>query len=229
MRRIFLVEDDKDVIEVTKTTLEMEGFSVSVERDGMLAARKIIDSNPDLLLLDINLPRYSGLEICKEIRRHQKLNRLPIIMVTARQEVGDRVLGLEVGADDYLTKPFDPRELVARVRALLRRLDSAEGRLARVQVGDLSIDPASYTVTRRGQLVGMSTLEFRLLYFLATHPGRVFSRDELLDKVWGRDRFVTPRSVDFYVAALRKKIEDDPSEPCYIKTQRGAGYLFHSS
>jgi two-component system phosphate regulon response regulator PhoB len=174
------------------------------------------------------LPGLSGLEICKEIRRDQALGRLPILMLTARGEEADRVVGLELGADDYVTKPFSPRELVARVKALLRRAEPSGHTDKPIGAGGLVIDPASYRVTREGEPVVLSTLEFRLLYFLASRPNKVFSRDHLLDAVWGTERFVTPRSVDVYIRRLREKVEVDPESPVYLKTVRGAGYLFET-
>ena len=184
---------------------------------------------PDLLILDLMLPKMPGLEICEEIRRNPSLNRLPILMLTARGEEADRIVGLEMGADDYVTKPFSPRELVARVKALLRRTEPA-GEVERpIEVGQLWIDPSSYRVTRAGKALTLSTLEFRLVYYLAARPNRVFSRDQLLNAVWGTDRFVTPRSVDVYIRRLREKIESDPENPTHLKTVRGAGYLFESA
>ena len=175
------------------------------------------------------LPKLSGLEICKEIRRDQALNRLPILMLTARGEEADRVVGLEMGADDYVTKPFSPRELVARVKALLRRTEPP-GEMPRViEARGLMIDPSSYRVTHDGKPVTLSTLEFRLLYYLATRPNRVFTRDQLLDAVWGTERFVTPRSVDVYIRRLREKVETDADHPAFLKTVRGAGYMFESA
>jgi two-component system phosphate regulon response regulator PhoB len=186
-------------------------------------------SPPDVLLLDLMLPKLSGLDVCKEVRRDPALNRLPILMLTARGEEADRVLGLELGADDYVTKPFSPRELVARVKALVRRAEPAPEIERPIEAGPLRIDPASYRVTRNGRQVTLSTLEFRLLYFLASRPNRVYTRDQLLDAVWGTDRFVTPRSVDVYVRRLREKIEAEPESPAFLKTVRGAGYLFETA
>ena len=174
------------------------------------------------------LPKLSGLEICREIRRDDSLNRLPILMLTARGEEADRVVGLEMGADDYVTKPFSPRELLARVKALLRRAEPPADAPRTIEIGKLAIDPASYRVSHSGKPVPLSTLEFRLLYYLASRPNRVFTRDQLLNAVWGTDRFVTPRSVDVYVRRLREKIESDPENPMYLKTVRGAGYLFET-
>jgi two-component system phosphate regulon response regulator PhoB len=185
-------------------------------------------SAPDLLLLDLMLPKLSGLEVCREIRRDASLNRLPILMLTARGDEADRVVGLEMGADDYVTKPFSPRELAARVKALLRRAEPPSDSPKVIEIGKLQIDPAAYRVSLAGKPVSLSTLEFRLLYFLASRPNRVFTRDQLLDGVWGTDRFVTPRSVDVYVRRLREKIEPDPERPAHLKTVRGAGYLFET-
>jgi two-component system phosphate regulon response regulator PhoB len=156
------------------------------------------------------------------------MERLPIIMLTARGEEADRVSGLELGADDYVTKPFSPRELVARVKALLRRAEPVSQPEQPIEVGPLFIDPGAFRVTRDGENVPLTALEFRLLYFLASRPNRVFSRDRLLDAVWGSERYVTPRSVDVYVRRLREKIEANPESPTYLKTMRGAGYMFET-
>jgi len=206
--------------------LEKEGYQTNVAVDGLTALSTLKKSPPDLVILDLMLPKLPGLEVCREIRRDQALNRLPILMLTARGEEADRVVGLEMGADDYVTKPFSPRELVARVKALLRRTEPTSDAEKALEIRGLHIDPASYRVARGGKPVALSTLEFRLLYYLARRPDRVFSRDQLLDAVWGTDRFVTPRSVDVYVRRLREKIEVDPEKPLYLKTVRGAGYIF---
>jgi len=228
MRRILVIEDDKDIVELVKYNLEKDGYQVTACADGTTGLAQIRKSPPDLLILDLMLPKLSGLDICKDIRRDVTLNRLPILILTAKGEEADRVVGLELGADDYVTKPFSPRELVARVKALLRRADPGSASDKLLEIGPLRIDPSAYRVTRAGRAVAMSTLEFRLLYFLATRPNRVFTRDQLLDGVWGTDRFVTPRSVDVYVRRLREKIETDPQHPAYMKTIRGAGYLFET-
>ena len=228
MKRILIIEDDRDIIELVRYNLVNEGFQVTAASDGTAGLASLKKSPPDILLLDLMLPRLSGLEICKEIRRDSALNRLPILMLTARGEEADRVVGLEMGADDYVTKPFSPRELVARVRALLRRTDPAGDSQRTIAVGKLLIDPAAYRVAREGKPLTLSTLEFRLLYYLAARPNRVFARDQLLDAVWGTERFVTPRSVDVYVRRLREKIEADPENPAHLKTVRGAGYLFET-
>ena len=226
VRRLLIVEDDKDIVELVRYNLEKEGYQTNVAGDGLTALSILKKSPPDLVILDLMLPKLPGLEVCREIRRDQALNRLPILMLTARGEEADRVVGLEMGADDYVTKPFSPRELVARVKALLRRTEPAGDAEKSIEIHGLVIDPASYRVTRAGKPIALSTLEFRLLYYLARRADRVFSRDQLLDAVWGTDRFVTPRSVDVYIRRLREKVEEDPEKPEYLKTVRGAGYIF---
>jgi phosphate regulon transcriptional regulator PhoB len=229
LKRVLIIEDDKDIVELVRYNLANEGFEVIAIADGSSGLASLRKAAPDLLILDLMLPRMPGLEVCKEIRRDSTLNRLPILMLTARGEEADRVVGLEMGADDYVTKPFSPRELVARVKALLRRAEPAGDIERAIEVGRLSIDPSSYRVTRAGKTLTLSTLEFRLIYYLAARPNRVFTRDQLLDAVWGTDRFVTPRSVDVYIRRLREKIEMDPENPIHLKTVRGAGYLFESA
>jgi phosphate regulon transcriptional regulator PhoB len=228
MKRILVIEDNKDIVELVKYNLETNGFQVASSSDGATGLAQIRKTPPDLLILDLMLPKLSGLEICKEVRKDIGLNRLPVLILTAKGEEADRVVGLELGADDYVTKPFSPRELVARVKALLRRTEPGTPSEKPIEIGPLRIDPAAYRVSRAEKPVPMSTLEFRLLYFLASRPNRVFTRDQLLDGVWGTDRFVTPRSVDVYVRRLREKIEIDPQHPAYMKTIRGAGYIFET-
>ena len=227
--RILVIEDDKDIVELVRYNLEKDGYQVTSCGDGATGLAQARKSPPELLLLDLMLPKLSGLEICKEIRRDERLGRLPILMLTARGEEADRVVGLELGADDYVTKPFSPRELVARVKALLRRVQPPGEEAKLLEIGALRVDPISYRAQREGKTLPLSTLEFRLLYYLASRPNRVFSRDQLLDAVWGTDRFVTPRSVDVYVRRLREKVERNPERPEYLKTVRGAGYLFETT
>lgn len=228
MKRVLIIEDDKDIVELVRYNLANEGFQVAAAFDGSSGLAALKKASPDLLILDLMLPKLSGLDICREIRRDEALNRLPILMLTARGDEADRVVGLEMGADDYVTKPFSPRELLARVKALLRRAEPPADSPRVLEIGRLAIDPASYRVSNSGRPVPLSTLEFRLLYYLASRPNRVFTRDQLLDAVWGTDRFVTPRSVDVYVRRLREKIESDPENPIHLKTVRGAGYLFET-
>ncbi len=228
MKRILIIEDDRDIVELVRYNLANEGFQVSAANEGSAGLAQVRKLPPDLLLLDLMLPKLSGLEICKAIRRDERLNRLPILMLTARGDEADRVVGLEIGADDYVTKPFSPRELVARVKALLRRAEPPGEAARTIEAGRLVIDPSAYKVTSAGKPVTLSTLEFRLLYYFASRPNKVFTRDQLLDAVWGTERFVTPRSVDVYIRRLREKIEADPENPVHLKTVRGAGYLFET-
>jgi two-component system phosphate regulon response regulator PhoB len=227
MKRILVVEDDPDIVELLRYNLEKEDFEVHSTADGKKGLEMARRASFDLIILDLMLPQISGLEVCKEIRKSAELSSLPVIVLTARGEEWDRVLGLELGADDYVTKPFSIREMVARVRALLRRAEREKAEPAdTVHVGSLTIDPSSYRVERDGETITLTALEFRLLHYLASRPIRVFSRDQLLDAVWGTERFVTPRSVDVFIRRLREKIEVDPENPRYLKTMRGAGYLF---
>ena len=228
MKKILMIEDDKDITELVRYNLEKDGYRVTAAEDGATGLAQFRRSQPDLLILDLMLPRMSGLEICKELRRDTQAPRVPIIMLTARGEEADRIVGLEMGADDYITKPFSPRELMARVRALLRRGEPVAMDEVPIEMDGLTIDPASYRVTRAGQRVMLSSLEFRLLHFLASHPNKVFTRDRLLDAIWGTDRFVIPRSIDVYIRRLREKIEEDSRKPEFLKTIRGAGYLFET-
>jgi DNA-binding response OmpR family regulator len=179
-----------------------------------------------LVVLDILLPDLDGLEICKRMRADERLKSVPVIFLTAKGEEIDRVLGLEIGADDHVVKPFSPRELVARVKAVLRRQERVVEPAEVLEAGDLRLDARTQEVTVHAQAVELSTLEFKLLYFLVSHPRRILSRDRLLDEVWGRDRFVTPRTVDVHIRRLREKIEAEPSRPQFLQTVRGSGYRF---
>ena len=226
LKKILIVEDEHDVIKLLKYNLEKEGFKVNYTTDGSLVMAEIRRDEPDLVVLDLMLPGLDGLEICRQIRRNEKYASLPLLMLTARGEEADRVVGLEMGADDYVTKPFSMRELVARVRALLRRQEGPAAQRATLQRGTLTIDPSAHSVTIAGRRIELSALEFKLLHYLGSHPGMVFSRDQLLDRVWGDDRTVTPRSVDVYVRRVREKIEPQPQTPTYIQTVHGVGYRF---
>ncbi len=222
---ILVVEDDADILRLLRHHLETAGYSVRsfASAAGVIAAA--LGERPLLFLLDIMLPGRDGLDLCKQIRSTRGLSGVPLIFLTAKSGEMDRVLGLELGADDYISKPFSPRELVARVRAVLRRFEvmlPAETR----RVGDLQIDTGTMSVTVRGNAIATTATEFRLLDYFTSRPGRVLTRDHLLDAVWRDTAFVTPRSVDVYVRRLREKIEADPDEPRYIRTVRGAGYRF---
>src|SRR5437867_13260567 len=225
LKKILIVDDELDLIRLLKYNLEKEGFKVSSATEGSIALAEMRRNEPDLVILDLMLPGLGGLEICRQMRRHDRFAEIPVMMLTARTEEADRVVGLELGADDYVTKPFSMRELLARVRALLRRREPSPHRTT-LQRGELLIDPAAHAVTIAGRDVSLSGLEFRLLHHLASHPGMVFSRDQLLDRVWGIDRTVSSRSVDVYVRRLREKIEPHPQEPIYLQTVHGIGYRF---
>ena len=228
-KKILIVEDEQDLIKLLKYNLEKEGFKVANTSDGSLALAEIRRDAPDLVMLDLMLPGMDGLEVCRQIRRHDKYAAIPILMLTARGEEADRVVGLEIGADDYVTKPFSMRELIARVRALLRRHEPVSVNRATIQRGNLIIDPSAHSVAVGGREIELSALEFRLLHQLAAHPGMVFSRDQLLDRVWGNDRSVTQRSVDVYIRRVREKIEPQPQDPRYVQTVHGVGYRFSMS
>jgi two-component system phosphate regulon response regulator PhoB len=224
-RTIFVVEDDTDIRQLVRQQLENAGFNV---RPFPTAAGVLNDAEkevPSLFLLDIMVPGGDGLDLCRRIRQTPGLTAVPVIFLTAKTSEADRVVGLELGADDYITKPFSPRELVARVRAVLRRFEQPLPP-ALVKAGDIEIDSGAMALIVRGKPVLTTATEFRLLDYLARHPGRVFTRDQLLDAVWRDTAFVTPRSVDVYIRRLREKIERDPENPRHLKTMRGAGYRF---
>jgi len=225
---VFVLEDDVDISRLVQYHLEKAGFAVRTFETGRTVVSDAELTPPALFLLDVMVPEGDGMDVCRRLRAHPMLNTVPIIFLTARAAENDRVRGLELGADDYITKPFGTRELVARVRAVLRRSEpKAELAEATVlNIEDLQIDSAAMQLHVKGELVVMTATEFRLLDYLARHPGRMFSRDHLLDAVWGDSRFVTPRSVDVYVRRIREKIEVDPETPRYLKTMRGAGYRF---
>jgi phosphate regulon transcriptional regulator PhoB len=223
---ILVVDDEADLLELVSYNLRKEGFIVQTAADGEKALGLIRKGSYTLLILDLMLPGIQGMELCRIVRNDPKTARMPIIMLTAKGEEVDRVLGLEMGADDYLTKPFSPRELIARVKAVLRRSVEKPFSEKILKVGELVIDRERYTVSLKGQPVKLSATEFKLLLFLAERKGKVFSRDQLLDAVWRDEAFVEPRTVDVHVRRLRSQIEDDPAHPRYVKTMRGIGYLF---
>ncbi len=220
--RILTVEDDDRIRQAVKLALEDEGWDVDEAATGETALDQYKAHEPDVVLIDIMLPGIDGFEVCRSIRRGSDV---PIIMVTARNDTHDVVAGLEAGADDYLTKPFAPKELSARIRALLRRARNSEnGSMERITVGDLSISPEEGLVTKSGEELHLTKTEFRLLVELASQPGKVFSREVLLERVWGYDYFGDGRLVDVHVRRLRTKVESDPASPRYVVTARGLGY-----
>ena len=223
-KKILVVDDEPDLVELVSYNLKKEGFKVSISPDGEDALEKIRKGAFDLVILDLMLPGIQGVELCRMLRSNPKTESIPIIMLTARGEVSDKIRGLETGADDYMTKPFSPKELLARVKAILRRTTEGAVKDKGIHIGDLRINRETYTVTKGDTPLHLSATEFKLLVFLAERKGRVFSREQLLDAVWKDESFVEPRTVDVHIRRLRTQIEDDPSDPVYIKTRRGVGY-----
>lgn len=224
---IYVIEDEQHIQQLIKYNLETSGFKVSVFSEGESALENYETDRPDLFILDIMLPGIDGLEICKKLRSNPKTKNTPIIMLTAKGEEFDRVLGLELGADDYITKPFSVRELIARVKALFRRTYStANAEETIIKCGDITIDCSRHEVTKKGIKIELPLKEYELLKLLALNPGIVMSRELLLEKIWGFDYFGETRTVDVHIRYLRQKIEDDDSNPAYIETVRGIGYKF---
>lgn len=223
---IFVVEDDPDIARLISHNLRAAGFGVQSFSSAASVLMEAVREMPSLFLLDVMLPGADGFDLCRHIRQTPVLSATPIIFLTAKTAEADRVKGLELGGDDYITKPFSPRELVARIRSVLRGLGQAPATTEVMRLGDLEIDVSSMTVQMQGRNVLTTVREFRLLEYLATHRGRVLTRDQLLDAVWKETPFVTPRSIDVYIRRLREKIEPDPKHPQYLKTLRGIGYRF---
>ena len=224
--KILVVEDEKSISDILKINLEKNKFKVITAYDGEEAVEKALNDSPDLILLDVMLPKMDGFSVCKKIRETMST---PIIMLTAREEEVDKVVGLELGADDYMTKPFSLRELMARVKANLRRtqFDTKPEESSKIlNFGDLQIDIEKYDVIKKGVVVDLTSREFDLLKFLATSGGKVFTREVLLNKVWDYEYYGDVRTVDVTIRRLREKIEDNPSVPVYIMTKRGVGYYF---
>lgn len=228
-KRILVVDDEISIGKLIKFNLEKEGFQVDYVSDGSEVLQRMREMDlPDLMVLDLMLPEVDGLEICKRLR--QEKVRVPILMLTAKADEFDKVLGLELGADDYMTKPFSIRELTARVRAILRRMEPMEEIADEISVcvemGDLRINPQGYECIQRGELVELTPKEFELLLYLVNHKGKVLTRDQLLNAVWNYDYIGDSRIVDVHVSHLRDKLEEDTKKPVYIKTVRGIGYKF---
>lgn len=229
MSKILIIEDEKPISDIVKFNLQKEGFDIITAYDGKDGLDMALSLNPDLIILDIMLPSMNGFDVCKKVREN---SNVPIIMATAKEEEVDKVLGLEFGADDYITKPFSIRELTARVKANLRRtampLVNHEMHHSKdfIKSGELAIDIAKYEVLKAGEIVPLTVREFELLKFLATQQEQVFSREQLLEKVWGYEYYGDIRTVDVTVRRLREKIEDDSAKPNYVMTRRGVGYYF---
>lgn len=227
MKRILIIEDARTIRMALEDDFKFEGYQVETAATGPEGLEKALDLDLDIIILDLMLPELNGLEICKELRRRNI--GTPIIMLTAKSQEFDKVLGLELGADDYITKPFSPFELQARVKALLRRSEirDHQAALAIIKHGPFELDPSKYQFTKNGKLVQLTTIEFALMKKLMQHAGQVIKRDEILQSIWGEEIYVTPRTVDTHVANLRKKIEDNPEQSHWITGIRGAGYKFN--
>jgi DNA-binding response OmpR family regulator len=228
-KTILVVDDERGIVELVASYLQQDGFHVLRAYDGPSALDLVRDARPDLVVLDVMLPGIDGLEVCRQLRQFSDAY---VLMLTARAEEIDRIVGLTVGADDYVTKPFSPRELVARVRALLRRphqraeASSSTAAPAPLRFGDLEVDEAAHEVRLGGQVLSLTPIEFGLLATLARHPGLVFTRDRLIDAVWGADFYGDDHVIDVHVSNLRRKIEPDASAPRFVETVRGVGYRF---
>ena len=234
MKKILIVDDEKPISDIIKFNLAKEGYETVTAFDGREAITKFEEETPDLIILDLMLPELDGLEVAKEVR---KTSHIPIIMLSAKDSEFDKVIGLEIGADDYVTKPFSNRELLARVKAHLRRTENIETAVAEenasasnseITIGDLKILPDAFVAQKRGEDIELTHREFELLHHLATHMGQVMTREYLLETVWGYDYFGDVRTVDVTIRRLREKIEDTPSRPEYILTRRGVGYYMKS-
>lgn len=229
VKKILVVEDEPDIRKLVHYNLAQERFKVLEAEDGEKALKLVQREKPHLIVLDLMLPGLSGLELCRNLRGRPETSQIPILMLTAKAGEADRIVGLEMGADDYLTKPFSPRELVARVKAILRRTEMQSSHLVSevYEKGPLKINFSTYETIVRGKAVRLTLKEFELLGFLVQNPNRVLSRDQLLDRVWGGEVFVDSRTVDVHIRRLRKAIEKNDRKPDWILTVRGVGYKFH--
>ena len=227
MKRILIIEDERPLAEAVAFSLEKEGYQVDIALDGESGWRKCREGEYDLVLLDLMLPGMDGMEICRELRKESEI---PVIMLTARDSDVDKVLGLEMGADDYVTKPFNMRELVARVKAVLRRSEGKKGgkEEARLQAGEIVLDRERHEVTVRGRVVEMPLMEYRLLELFLRHPGKALPREYLISQVWEGDYYGQSKTLDVHIRRLREKIEEDPARPSRIVTVRGVGYRFEA-
>ena len=227
-KRIAIVEDEAELAALVEYNLTRNGFQSRILPGGAGTLRELEAWRPDLIVLDVMLPDIDGFELCRQIRKTASLARTPVLFLTARSDEVDRVLGLELGGDDYITKPFSPRELVARVRAHLRR-DEPPAQTTESTMGPFRVDHAAHRLFMNDRELELTLTEFRLLEFFLTHPGRAYGREQLLNEVWGEQRFVTPRTVDVHIRRLREQIEEQPEEPRFLVTVRGFGYRFESS
>jgi DNA-binding response OmpR family regulator len=224
MTKILIVEDEPNMVAGLRDNFEFEGYDVITAQDGVAGLQRALDDSPDLVLLDVMMPRMSGLDVCKQLKT--KRPSIPVIMLTARGQEVDKVVGLELGADDYVTKPFSIRELLARVKAVLRRSHTVPKEQEKYAFGDVEVNLKSCQVSRSGRSLDFSTKEFELLKYFLCHSGETLSRDRLLEDVWGYDRFPTTRTVDAHIVRLRQKLESKPDDPRFILTVHGTGYKF---
>jgi len=224
MPKILIVEDEPGMVAGLRDNFEFEGYQVLSAMDGVSGLERALVDTPDLVILDVMMPRMSGLDVCKQLK--SKRPAIPIIMLTARGQEVDKVVGLELGADDYVTKPFSIRELLARVKAVLRRVESVPKGRDRYTFGDVEVNLQSCQVSRRGRALDFSSKEFDLLKFFLSHPGEALTRDRLLEEVWGYDKFPTTRTVDAHIVRLRQKLEPKPDDPRFFLTVHGTGYKF---
>jgi len=233
MTKVLIVVDDESIRELISYNLRKEGFSVETAASGEEALQKVFSQKVDLVLLDWMIPEPDGLEICRRLRNNPQTANLPVIMLTVKDEEVDKVLGLEIGADDYVTKPFSPRELIARIKANLRHRKIAQPESSPsdkvVERKGLYLDETRFVALKNGRALKISPKEFELLFMLASSPGRVFRREEILNRIWGYDFPADTRTVDVHVRHLRQKLEEDPTRPCYLLTVRGVGYKFTES
>ena len=232
-KRILIVEDEKNIVDILSFNLNKEGYETLEAYDGQAGLQLALEQNPDLILLDLMLPKMDGFDVCRNLRRENRST--PVIMLTAREEETDKVLGLELGADDYITKPFSMRELLARVKANIRRNEMAAGTPApapsgsRMELGRIAIDPDQMVVYKDGRALELTQREYELIKFLAAQPGKVFSREALMEHVWNYEGYVGDvRAVDVAIRRLREKVEDDPASPQFVVTRRGLGYYFNA-
>jgi len=222
--KILIVDDEPDIVDLVSYNLKKDGFRVTTASDGEAALHKIRKEKYDLVVLDLMLPGLQGVELCRIIRNDPKTVDTPIIMLTAKGEEVDRIIGLESGADDYMTKPFSSRELLARIKAVLRRTGEKATTQKMIHIGDLLINLETHGVTKGKTPLELSATEFNLLVYLVERKGKVFSREQLVDAVWKGEAFIEPRTVDVHIRRLRTQVEDEPSDPTYLKTRRGVGY-----
>lgn len=227
--KILVVDDEIHIVELIKYNLESNGYKVYTAYDGKEALKLVEEKNVDLIILDLMMPDIDGLEVCKSLKRKENTDKIPIIMLTAKGEEFDKILGLELGADDYITKPFSVRELMARVKVILRRAVSDAGDDDVIRIGSLVIDICKHEVLKNEEKLDLTLKEFELLKLLVTNKGKVLTRDSLLDRIWGYEYYGETRTVDVHIRHLRQKIEDDDKNPRYIETIRGIGYRFNNS